>query len=133
MIGGVSSRHLTVVEKRPRPRTSTGPLPDLQRLRAFIVLAEEADTRFAAVRLGITPSRLNRLVRKLESDLCAALFRRSRHRIELTIAGERLLPPARALLDAAAHLVTDLNSSPSPACDEFSTRRLPTRLSERPV
>lgn len=133
MIGRTSGRHLTVVEKKPRPRTATGPLPDLERLRIFIVLAEELDVQVAALRVGMTPSRVNRLVKKLENHVRTVLFRRSHHRIELTAAGERLLPPARAVLDAAARLVSDLHSSPGPACEDSRNRRLPVRLSERPL
>ena len=133
MIGTVSRRHLTVVEKRPPPRAATEPLPDLHRLRAFIVLAEELDVHVAAMRLGLAPSRVNRLVKQLEADMHAAVLRRSRHRIELTAAGERLLPQARAVVDAAARLVSDLNAGQNPACDELRRRRLPTRLSERPL
>jgi len=133
VIAGVSRRHLTVVEKRPPQRSSTGPLPDLQRLRVFVVVAEEADVQVAAMRLTFTPSRVNRLVKQLEDDLSAVLFRRLRHRIELTAAGERLLPAARALVDAAARLAPDLHRSLDPACGELSKRRLPGRLSERPL
>lgn len=133
MIGGVSGRHLTVVEKRARPRAATGPLPDLQRLRAFIVLAEELDVHVAATRLNCTPSRVNRLVKKFEDDLHAVLFRRSHHSIELTDAGERLLPPARAVLDAAARLVPDLHAGANSVRAELPKRLTPVRLSERPL
>jgi Bacterial regulatory helix-turn-helix protein, lysR family len=132
VIGRVPDRHLTVVEKRPRPSASTGPLPDLQGLRAFTVLAEELDVHLAAMRLGMAASRVNRLLKKLEGEMHAVLLRRSHHRIELTTAGERLLPAARAVVDAAARLAPDLHRSPHPACDALSERR-PVRLSERPL
>jgi DNA-binding transcriptional LysR family regulator len=104
-------------------------LPDLQRLRAFVVLAEEGDVHGAASRLDVTPSLLSRAVKKLQDEMDAVLFRWSRHRVELTDAGERLLPAARGVLDAAERLSPDLHrlgnfpAVPDSGCDELSRRR----------
>ena len=124
MIGRVPRRHLAVVQKPPNGGASIDPLPGLHRLRAFVVLAEERDLRDAAERLRVTPSSLSRLVKKLEDELHAVLFERSRRRVELTATGERLLPAARGVIDSAARLVADLRAVPDTSADELSKRRV---------
>jgi DNA-binding transcriptional LysR family regulator len=119
---------LAVVQNSPNGGASSNALPDLHRLRAFVVLAEERDLRDAAERLNVTPSSLSRLVKKLEDELHAVLFHRSRRRIELTAAGERLLPAARGVVDAAARLVPDLTGVPNPGSDELGERRAGRRV-----
>ena len=128
MIGRAPRRHLAVVQKAPNEGASIDPLPDLQRLRAFVVLAEERDLHGAAARLNVLPSSLSRLVKKLEEDLGVALFQRSRRRADLTAAGERLLPAARGVVDAAARLVADVRGAPNPGIDELSKRRADRRV-----
>ena len=105
------------------------PPTDLRRLRAFVVLAEELDARAAAARLHVTPPVVSRAVKKLQDELQVALFVRSRGRLQLTDAGERLLPAARALLGAADRLFADLHrvagrrTIERPPADELSKRR----------
>jgi DNA-binding transcriptional LysR family regulator len=123
VIGRVPRPYLTVVRRNDRP-PSSAPLPNLHRLRAFVVLAEELDVRRAATRLNVTPSLVCRSVKKLEGEIGAALFRRSHRRLELTVAGERLLPAVRGLLDAAVRLVPDLHRSPESPAD-FAARAFP--------
>ncbi|HTD35500.1 MAG TPA: LysR family transcriptional regulator [Candidatus Elarobacter sp.] len=112
------------MQKPPNGGASIDPLPGLHRLRAFVVLAEERDLRDAAERLRVTPSSLSRLVKKLEDELHAVLFERSRRRVELTATGERLLPAARGVIDSAARLVADLRAVPDTSADELSKRRV---------
>jgi DNA-binding transcriptional LysR family regulator len=74
---------------------------DLQRLRYFSVLAEELHFTRAAARLHLDQSALSASIRRLERDLGVRLFDRTSRRVELTAAGEALLPRARRLLGSA--------------------------------
>lgn len=93
-------------------------------LRGFLAVAEELHFTRAAARRYVAQQALSRDVRRLERELGTELFRRSTRHVELTAAGERLLPHARrvlaaqdALLDACARggpgaepLLVDVNS-----------------------
>jgi DNA-binding transcriptional LysR family regulator len=98
-------------------------LPDLHRLRAFVVVAEELNFHHAAARLNMTQSPLSRVIKKLEGELGVALFHRSRHRVTLTAAGQCLVPQARALLDFAAQVLSGVRGLSPPAVDELGRRR----------
>jgi DNA-binding transcriptional LysR family regulator len=76
-------------------------IPDLRRLHAFVVVAEELHFRRAATRLAMAQSPLSRIIQKLEHDIGAALFVRNRHSVRLTAAGTALLDDARDLLQRA--------------------------------
>ena len=80
---------------------------ELQRLRYFVVLAEELHFTRAAHRLHLAQQALSAQIRQLESELGAELFRRTTRKVELTDAGRTLL----------AHAVPILASVAS-ACDE---------------
>jgi epsilon-lactone hydrolase len=71
---------------------------ELRHLRAFVAVAEELNFGRAADRLHISQSALSRQVRALEQLLGLDLLRRTKHRVELTLAGEALLDRARQLL-----------------------------------
>src|SRR5918999_2742667 len=75
---------------------------DPRLLRPFVVLAEELHFGHAAQRLHVTQPALSQQVKRLEGQLGVELFARTRASVELTEAGEALLPPARAAVDAAA-------------------------------
>ncbi len=75
---------------------------DLRQLEFFIAVAEEAQFTRAARRIPIAQSALSTSIRTLERELGAELFRRTTRRVELTPAGEALLPEARRTLAAAA-------------------------------
>lgn len=77
------------------------PAPDaieLRHLRSFVAVAEELNFGRAAARLYLSQPALSRQIRALERLLGAELLRRSTHRVELTLAGEALLPRAEDLL-----------------------------------
>jgi DNA-binding transcriptional LysR family regulator len=78
---------------------------DVQRLRCFVMLCEELHFTRAASRLHVDQSALSRQIRGLERDLSLRLFDRSTRRVELTDAGERLLPEARRTIDQCQRLL----------------------------
>jgi acetyl esterase/lipase len=71
---------------------------ELRHLRAFVAVAEDLNFGRAAARLYVSQPALSRQIRALERLVGCELFRRSTHRVELTVAGEALLERARRLL-----------------------------------
>jgi DNA-binding transcriptional LysR family regulator len=73
---------------------------ELRHLTVFVAVAEEASFTRAADRLHMVQSAVSASVRGLERELGAALFDRTTRRVELTDAGDALLPEARQVLAA---------------------------------
>jgi DNA-binding transcriptional LysR family regulator len=73
-------------------------MDDLNRLNAFIAVAECGGFTAAALRLGTSKARVSLDVQRLERGLGTALFNRTTRRVRLTDAGERLLAEAGPLL-----------------------------------
>ncbi|QIJ64540.1 LysR family transcriptional regulator [Streptomyces sp. JB150] len=69
-------------------------------LRAFVTVAEELHFTRAADLLYVSQPALSKQIRSLERELGVELFRRDRHSVALTEAGEALLPHARRALQA---------------------------------
>ncbi|GAB4095084.1 LysR substrate-binding domain-containing protein [Brachybacterium horti] len=74
---------------------------DLRQMEYVLALSEERHFTRAAALTGVSQSGLSSAIRSLESELGTPLFDRTTRRVELTAAGEALLPHARAMVDEA--------------------------------
>jgi DNA-binding transcriptional LysR family regulator len=77
---------------------------ELRQLAHFIAVAEDGSFTRAAQRLGYVQSALSVSIQSLERELDVRLLDRTTHRVQLTDAGQVLLPSARAALAAAEEL-----------------------------
>lgn len=77
---------------------------DWNRVRAFLVTAEEGSLTAAARALGTTQPTLGRQVSALEDELGAVLFDRVSGKLVLTENGQILLEHVRVMGDAAGHV-----------------------------
>jgi LysR family transcriptional regulator, hydrogen peroxide-inducible genes activator len=77
---------------------------DLRQLECFCAVARLGSFTKAAEEVGIAQSSLSEQITKLEHGLASVLFERLSRRIELTPAGDALLPRAQAMLQDAAAL-----------------------------
>jgi LysR family hydrogen peroxide-inducible transcriptional activator len=77
---------------------------DLRQLECFCAVARLGSFTKAADEVGVAQSSLSEQITKLEHGLASVLFERLSRRIELTPAGEALLPRAQAMLQDAAAL-----------------------------
>jgi DNA-binding transcriptional LysR family regulator len=75
---------------------------ELRHLTHFVAVAEEASFTRASQRLHIVQSAVSASIRGLERELGVQLFERTTQRVQLTDAGQVLLPEARRTLAAAA-------------------------------
>lgn len=71
---------------------------ELRRLRYFVAVAEELSFSRAATNLYLSQPALSQQVRKLEAELGVKLLERDKRSVELTQAGEMLLPGIREAL-----------------------------------
>jgi DNA-binding transcriptional LysR family regulator len=71
---------------------------DLQALRSFLAVAEHGNFSRAAEALHLAQPAVSQQIKRLERDVGADLLHRSTRRVQLTAAGERLLPRARSVL-----------------------------------
>jgi DNA-binding transcriptional LysR family regulator len=69
-------------------------------LRAFVTTAEERHFGRAAERLYLSQQALSKRIQRLEALLAVRLLDRTHQRVDITPAGERLLPHARRAVDA---------------------------------
>ncbi len=92
------------------------PLPSLEALQSFAAVVQTLNFRRAAKLVSVTPAALGQRIRGLEGQYGTALFRRTTRQVELTEAGRRLVPLARAALTAAEACasVADPDASPAP-------------------
>src|SRR6201992_1516299 len=74
---------------------------ELHQLEYFVAVAEELSFTRGARRAHVVQSAVSAAITRLERELHAPLFERTRRRVALTDAGSALLPEARATLAAA--------------------------------
>ncbi|MCC2632770.1 MAG: LysR family transcriptional regulator [Ramlibacter sp.] len=80
------------------------PLVELRLWRQFLAVAEELHFGRAARRLHMTQPPLTQAIAQLERLLGVRVFERTKRSVQLTAAGEALVPQARELLARAAAL-----------------------------
>lgn len=81
---------------------------DLVALRTFLAVAELASFSRAAKYLHIAQPAVSQQVKRLERELGSPLFVRSTRRVQLTAAGETLLPRAREILADVERAAADI-------------------------
>lgn len=91
---------------------------DSRSLAQFVAVAESLSFRQAAEALHLSQPPLSRSIKEMEARLGVRLFHRDSRGVELTTAGERLLPQARHILE----LMDKAEQSLSPGRDLDSLR-----------
>lgn len=79
-------------------------LPDLESLRCFEAAARHGNFRRAARLVHLSPAAFGDRIKRLEDQLGAPLFDRTTRKVQLTVAGERVLVQARRALEEAARV-----------------------------
>ncbi len=100
---------------------------NVTQLRAFVSVVELGSFSEAARHSGISQPAVTMQIKALESDVGATLLDRRYHRVELTQAGEALLPYARTVLAELAHAREDIS-----ALSDLTTGRLTIAASTTP-
>lgn len=88
---------------------------ELRNLRTFQTVVDQGSYQRAAERLGYTQSTITVQIQQLEGEMGVPLFERVGRRMVLTEAGERILPRARELLEAADQLMECGRKSSAPS------------------
>ena len=81
---------------------------DLDKLKVFIVVAENLNFRRSAEILGMSQPPLTRMIASLEKELNAALFERTTRSVRLTAPGVVLLREAREIMAALERIEKDV-------------------------
>jgi DNA-binding transcriptional LysR family regulator len=83
---------------------------ELRQLRYFLAVAEELNFSRAAERLHVAQPALSSQIKSLETQLGCELFHRTTRKVELTPAGELLLPDAREIVGRADEALSKLGA-----------------------
>jgi DNA-binding transcriptional LysR family regulator len=84
---------------------------DIQALLTFLAVADAGSTHAAARSLHLSQASVSRRLARLEKSLGVALFIRGSHQLRLSNAGARLLPDARAHVNALMHALADARTA----------------------
>src|SRR5690625_3698626 len=84
---------------------------EIQQARGFVAVAEELHFGRASDRLRLTQSALSRSLAQLERSLGSKLVERTTRSVELTPAGEALLPHAREIITLADRCADIVNEA----------------------
>ncbi len=107
-------------------------LPSLMALRMFEATARHASFTKAAAELHVTQAAVSHQLRALEEQLGIKLFQRSTRRINLTPAGQRLLPAVSDAFETLSRAVADIGRGERllsiTTTPSFGTRWLAPRL-----
>jgi DNA-binding transcriptional LysR family regulator len=101
---------------------------DLSEIKVFLALYEELHFGRTAERVGLSQTRVSRLVHSLEGEVGGMLFKRTSRRVTLTPLGERLrdrLQPAYERLSEALADARQMAQEPIGSC--ASASRQPRR------
>jgi LysR family hydrogen peroxide-inducible transcriptional activator len=99
---------------------------NLRDLKYFVVLAETLHFGRAAERCHVSQPTLSGQIRKLEGELGAALFERTKKTVALTPLGEALLPRARRAVEEAEALVELARAGRDPLAGALRLGVIPT-------
>src|SRR5258706_2734360 len=109
-------------------------LPPLNALRAFVAAANNLSFAIAARELHVTPAAISHQIKGLEEHLGLRLFRRLARGLELTRAGQALLPKLRQGFNQLGEALDEMRTLEAPgtlavsAATSFATRWLAPRL-----
>ena len=109
-------------------------LPPLNALRAFVAAAIHLSFAIAARELHVTPAAISHQIKGLEEHLGLRLFRRLAKGLELTRAGQALLPKLREGFDRLGEALEEMRAVEAPGtlavsvATSFATRWLAPRL-----
>lgn len=102
---------------------------DLAQVRAFVGVAEELHFGRAASRLFLTQQAVSKRIRRLEAAVGEPLLLREHQAVELTPAGRRFLPHARALLSLSETAVAATRTQALPLrVDVWGPVHVPLRI-----
>ncbi|MBC3185403.1 LysR family transcriptional regulator [Corynebacterium sp. zg-331] len=100
--------------------------PTLAQLRTFVTIADNKHFGTAAAKLNISQPSLSQALSALENGIGVQLIERSTRRVIVTPIGERLLPYAKAALDATDIFVAHSRGSYGQLAGPLSLGVIPT-------
>jgi len=80
---------------------------DVRQMRYFLRIAEELNFHRAAESLHLSQPSLSQQIRLLEEEIGAALFHRTNRKVQLTGAGESMLPRIRGILHSMDEAINE--------------------------